>query len=325
MERYPSAPPPRHPHSHEPQPPSQQEQRDALLREPDPVAEVTGENVTIIMRIGFIVAGGVLAAIACSLPAAFRFGEDQPGSIGGVLARWLVLSALATPAAVASVAILRRARVGLLLLAGAKAPRLAIGLLWWAVIEMGLLSVFAAVLRKTTHQHALAGVTFAAFAVASGAIVGLFARRTTSILARGGASLARVGLIIAASAAFLAILLVGIRTSRAEGMHTAAALVDTLAFAVTTAIGSSKLTTRVRPLAIAGVPAAVLLIMIGLTTLRFDPEMRKTLGETAPMHSLVLDVFGRDPEGAKTQGAGPAGSGSATPAPAAPKASRPAH
>jgi hypothetical protein len=257
-----------------------------LAHEPEPDTD----GSSIVMRFGFIVAGGVVAALASSLPASLRMGGE--GSASRALEQWLVLSAVSTPLAVASVAVLRRARVGLRLLAGERASTFAVGVLWWSVIELGLLSLFGALLRKTTHHHALAGVTFSAFAVVTGVVVALFARRTTAMLIRGGAGLLKIGLVIAAACAFLAIMLVGIRTARAEGIPTAGALVDGLAFAVTTTIASSRLFGRWRPMAIAGVPVAVLLVMVGLTTLRFDPKLQQSLGETAPVHAFVISLFG---------------------------------
>lgn len=241
------------------------------------------------MRIGHVVAAGVLAAVTASFPASLRMGEE--GSLGRALEQWLVLSALATPLGILAVAALRRARAGMTLLMGNGAILLYVGVLWWAVIEMGLLGIVGAVLRKTTHHHALAGVTFAVFALASGVIVGLLARRAAMIIARGGHAVLKTGLYIAGAAAFLIVMLVGIKTSRAEGLHTAAGLVDSLALAVTSAIASSRLLARVRPLAIAGVPVAVLVLMVGLTTLRFDPKLKDSLLETAPIHSLVISLF----------------------------------
>jgi hypothetical protein len=257
-----------------------------LAQEPEPESD----GASIVMRLGFIVAGGVLSAIASSLPPALRMGDD--GSASRALEQWIVLSAVSTPLAVAAVAGLRRARIGLRLLLGEQASLLALGVLWWSVLELALLSMFGALLRKTTHHHALAGVSFAAFAVVTGVVVGLFARRTTMMLARGGASLQKIALVIAGGCAFVGIMVVGIRTSRAEGLHTAAGLVDVLAFAVTTTIASSRLFGRWRPVAIAGVPVATLVLMVGLTTLRFDPALRQSLMDTAPIHSLVIGLFG---------------------------------
>ena len=259
---------------------------DSLAREPEPESDGSSS----VMRLGFIVAGGVLAAVVSSLPAALRMGDASSAS--RALEQWLVLSALSTPLAVAAVAVVRRARVGVQLLAGERASLFAMGVLWWCVIELGLLSTFGALLSKTTHHKALAGVTFSIFAVVTGVVVALFARRVTAVLARVGASLQKLGIGIAAGCAFIGILLVGVRTSRADGMQTASALVDALAFAVTTTIGSSRLLGRWRPMAIAGVPVAVLVIMVGLTVLRFEPTLRQTLPETAPMHSFVLGLLG---------------------------------
>jgi hypothetical protein len=257
-----------------------------LAREPEP----DSDGSSIVMRLGFIVAGGVLSAIAASLPAVLRMGSA--GSASRVLEQWMVLSAALTPLAVAGVAILRRARVGLRLLAGERASLFAMGVLWWSVIELGLLSTFGALLRKTTHHHALAGVTFAVFAVVTGIVVALFARRTTMVLARGGSSLQRMALVIAGACIFVGIILVGVRTSRAEGLHTAALLVDALALAVSSTIASSRVIGRWRPMAIAGVPVAVLMIMVGFTSLRFDPKLAQLLVEKAPMHSFVIGLFG---------------------------------
>lgn len=256
-----------------------------LDSEPEP----ENDGSSVVMRVGYIVAGGVVAAVASSLPAALRMG----GGAARALEQWIALSALATPIGVGAVAVLKRARVGLRLLVGERAALFAMAVLWWCVIELGLLSVFGALLRKTTHHHALAGVTFAVFAVVTGIFVGLLARRATANLARGEGSLHRVGLAIAAGAAFLVLLLVGVRTSKAEDLHTAAALVDALALMVTATIASSRLFGRYRPMAIAGVPVAVLVLMLGLTTLRFDPKMRESLAEAAPIHGLVLSLARR--------------------------------
>jgi FtsH-binding integral membrane protein len=257
-----------------------------LDTEPEP----ENDGSSVVMRVGYVFAGGVVAAVASSLPAALRMGG---GGAARALEHWIALSALATPIGVGAVAVLKRARVGLRLLVGEHAALFAMGVLWWCVIELGLLSVFGAVLRKTTHHHALAGVTFAVFAAVTGIIVGLLARRATANLARGEGSVHRVGLAIAAGAAFLVLLLVGVRTSKAENIHTAAALVDALALMVTATIASSRLFGRYRPMAIAGVPVAVLVLMVGLTTLRFDPKMRESIPEAAPIHGLVLSLASR--------------------------------
>ena len=247
------------------------------------------ESESFVLRVGFVVAGAVLSTVVSSVPAALRMGEE--GSAARALQQWIVLSALGLPACVVAVSVLRRARAGLRLLVGERTTPLAIGVLWWSVVELGLLAVFGALLRKTTHHHALAGVTFAIFALVTGVLVGVFAHRAASMIARGGTSVQKVGLVVAGGAGFLVLLLIGVRTSRADGLHTAALLVDALAVAVTATVASSRLLLRFRALAIAGVPAAVLVLMVGLTTLRFDPRLGESLVESAPVHAAIIELI----------------------------------
>jgi hypothetical protein len=251
--------------------------------------EASADGEALVMRVGRTFGKGVVAAVTSTLPAALRMGDGA--SIGGALAGWIVLCALATPLAIVAVFVIKRARVGLQMIAGDRASLFVLGVVWWSVTELGLLSLFGALLRKTTHQHALAGVTFAAFAAVTGALVGLFAKRTMSLLARSGAGVQKTALVVAGGAAFVILMLVGLRTSRAEGIHTAAALVDVLSLTVATAIASSRMFDRYRPLAIGGVPAAILLVMVGLTTLRFDPKVGEALPETAPLEAAMIDLL----------------------------------
>jgi hypothetical protein len=269
-------------------------ERERLVPAPAPSPGAGGAGgadaqASLVMRAGLTAGKGVVAALVSSVPAAFRLGEEF--SAGRGLEEWLVLAALATPLAMIAIYVVKRARVGLHLLFGERAPLLVIGLLWWCVVELGLLAVFGAVLRKTTHQHALAGVTFAFFAVATGGLIAVFAKRATARVAREGTSAQKLALLVAGAAAFLLVMLVGIRTSRTEGLHTAAALVDVMSLSVTSAIASSKLFDRHRALAIGGAPAAILLLMVGLTTLRFDPKLRESLPETAPFHAAIIDLL----------------------------------
>ena len=253
----------------------------ALLHEPDPDAEGS-----LVIRIGSIVGGGVLVALASGFPAALRVTGDAAAVRGIEL--WLVLTGIATPLGVLAVAVVRRARVGIRLLLADRGWVLAMGILWWGVIELGLLAVFAALLRKTTHHHGLAGVTFSAFAVGSGIVTALFAFNATRAAATHAS---RIGLFVAAGAAFLALAIVGVRTSRADDMHTASLLLDAFAFAGATVLASSRSFIRFRGAALGGLPVAVLAIVVGLTLLRLVPEIQTTLLQTAPMHALVLEVF----------------------------------
>ena len=41
-----------------------------------------------------------------------------------------------------------------------------------------------------------------------------------------------------------------------------------------------------------GLPVAILVLVIGLTLLRFDPKLHPILSVGAPLHALILDLFG---------------------------------
>lgn len=254
----------------------------------EPVDGSDGSS-TLVMRLGTVVGGGVLAATASSLPAVLRIGDG--GSVLRALEQWLALAALLTPLAVLVVGVLRRGRVGLRILVGDRAPLFAAAALWWAVLELGVLSVFGSVLRAKTHHHGLAGVTFAILALVTGVVVALLASRGVRMLLRMPPGGHRVALIVAASAAFLVVALVGIRTSRAAGLHTAAALVDSLALVVSAAIASTRAMSRWRPLAVAGVPAAVALLLLGFVCMRAEPDLKELFTDGAPVQAWVLGLF----------------------------------
>lgn len=244
-----------------------------------------------VTRFGTVVGGGVVVAIASSLPAELRIGDG--GSVFRALEQWLALAALLTPLAIASIAVFRRAREGLKIVAGERASLIAAGLLWWAVLELGILSAFGAVLRAKTHHHGLAGVTFAIFALISGLVIGLLAVRGVRMLLRMPDHGHRVALGVAAGATFLAILLVGVRTARAEGIHTAGVMVDVLALIVCASIASTRVVSRQRMLAVIGVPVAVAILLLGIATALAEPNLKELLTETAPLHAWLLGLIGR--------------------------------
>ena len=245
---------------------------------------------TFVTRLGTVVGGGVLAAVASSLPAELRIGDG--GSILRAIEQWLALAALLTPLAIVVVAVFRRGRIGLRILAGERGTLYAAAALWWAVLELGVLSVFGAVLRAKTHHHGLAGVTFAILALLSGVVVALLAVRGVRMLARMTENGHRVALGIVSGTTFLVIVLVGIRTARAEGLHTAAALVDVLALLVSAAIASTRAMARWRPLAVGGVPVAAAILLLGYATVRAEPDLSGLLAEGAPVQAWLLSMLG---------------------------------
>ena len=241
-------------------------------------------------RLGTVVGGGVLAAIASSLPAELRIGDG--GSVLRAFEQWLALAALLTPLSILVVAVFRRGRTGLRMLAGERAPLFAAAALWWAVLELGVLSVFGTVLRAKTHHHGLAGVTFAMLALLSGIVVALFAVRGVRMLSGMPTRGHRTALAIVAITTFIVILLVGMRTARAEGLHTAAALVDMIALLVSAAIASARAMARWRPLAVGGVPIAAAILLLGYATVRAEPDLSGLLVEGAPLQAWLLSLLG---------------------------------
>lgn len=245
----------------------------------------------LLARIGTVVGGGVCAAVAASVPAEMRMGDG--GSTSRALDQWLALAALALPIGILAVGVLRRARVGLRILAGGHATVLAACAVWWAVVEVGVLSALGALLRAKTHHHGLAGVTFAILGLASAFLVTLLAARAGRALARTEETTRRVALYVGAGAAFALLLLVGLRTARADGTHTASSLVDGLAIVVASAIASARPVARARGLAVAGVPVAAAVLGLGLATLRGQPSLGEAIAQLAPVHGWILGLFSR--------------------------------
>lgn len=240
-------------------------------------------------RLGTVVGGGVLAAAASSLPAELRIGDG--GSIVRAVEQWLALAALLTPLAIIMVGVMRRARAGIRILAGNRAPLFVAAALWWAVLELSVLSVLGAVLRANTHHHGLAGVTFAVLALISGIGIALLTVKGVRLLLRMPSGGHRIALIVASAAAFLVVALVGIRTSRAVGLHTAAAMVDSLALIVSSAIASSRAMARWRPLAVGGAPVAAAILLLGFACVRAEPDLAALLVEGAPVQAWLLGLL----------------------------------
>jgi hypothetical protein len=259
------------------------------LIDQDP-AEPDEDTASVVTRVGTVVGAGVIAALVASLPAMIRLGGA--GSFGASLQQWAVLGALITPLGILGVGVLRRARVGMRMLAGPHLTVVWAALVWWCVLELGLLSVFGAVLRAKTHHHGLAGVTFAFFAVASGLVVALLAVRGARFLARFGVTAQRIALGLALAAAAAAVVLIGVRTSRSPDLPTARVLVDVLVLTGLSALGSARSIARLRLLALIGVPLAAIVLVLGLSTVRSRPPLAEAIGARAPLHALLLSTVG---------------------------------
>jgi hypothetical protein len=259
---------------------------------PTPSSEASGSRG---LRLGAIFASAVLAAMLASVPAALRILRQSAAHsmpISALPWHLLALVALATPGCVVSMWVLTQARRGLRLIAGDQSVLAMAGLAWWLVVELGILSLAAAVLRKVTHHHALAGVAFAVFALGSGAFFGLLAWRTTARVGRAGRGFSMAAFGLATASLALGVMISGLRLSRTESATPlTVTLLDAVALAISVLFASPKWIGRLRFLAIVGLPTAALVILVGLTALRFDPELERAVSHAAPLHGLVADLF----------------------------------
>ena len=256
------------------------------MLEPEPDDDGQASAVT---RLGTAAFGGAVAALFASLPAALRLSDASAGRA----VAWIALSGLATPFAVVAVGLLRRSRVGAKLLARERTELWAAAFLTWATLELLLASAFATVLRKHTHHHGLAGVTFAVFALLSGALGALLVARAADRVSSLGARAQRGALVASAIGAFVVVVAAAVGAAGGEGLHTASGVVDFFAFAVACTIASSRALARRKSLAMGGVPIAALVVAVGLVSLRAHPSLGAALEGDAPIHALLLSSFGR--------------------------------
>jgi hypothetical protein len=241
-------------------------------------------SASLVVRFGTMLGLAAAAALACSVPAAVRVGPVAGGA--GLLHAWLGLAAAALGPMVVAVAVLRGAREGLRAFGGPGAGLRAFGAGLWLASMLVVLSVFGSVLRATTHQHALAGVTFAfgALAVAVGA--GLVCARLVAILSARSPGARRALVALLGAVALLALAWVGLRFVRAvshEAAPSAAAatVVDVLAFVLAALLASRRPLLARRVLAYVGPPVVVVVAALGIGALRGD-ALRDAVIDRAP-------------------------------------------
>jgi hypothetical protein len=242
------------------------------------------------VRFGTAVGVATLASLFGAVPATMRVATVAADV--GALRVWLALSAASLLPMVVTVVVLRGAREGLRAFAGPGAGLRAVGVgLWLASLFVGL-TLFGRVLRANTHQHALAGVTFAFGALLFACGAGVVCARLV-VLAGGAPAFARRGLLlILAAAALLALAFVGVRFVRAASHDSASygaagTVVDILAFALAAFFASHRALVARRILALVGPPLAVAVLALGVTILR-DPPMHDAIDESAPAFAPVV-------------------------------------
>lgn len=266
-------------------------------RSPDPdnpdLREPAGGSL--LMRAGTAIGAAVGAAAIAVVPAVLRVGRGATSGPSAAQA-WPSLAAIALIAMVIAIPLLRQARVGLRAFAGPSASSRMLGFALWLFLLFAMLVPFGAVLRATTHQHALAGVTYALLATGLAVGLAIVCARFSSIVAARSDRTRRIVIVVMSVALLGCALLLGLRLSRA--LTGAAAIpaaasamcVDTLALAIAALFASRGTFEGKRILAILGPPAAAILLFVGLSTLRSSSVLTGALAEHAPAYSAIATL-----------------------------------
>jgi hypothetical protein len=249
------------------------------------------ETGSLVLRFGTAVGLAAAAAMAGALPAALRvgagLGQDGTGRV------WTALAAASLVPMVVAVVVLRGAREGLRAFGGPDAELRAYGVALWAASLLVALTLLGAVLRATTHQHALAGATFAFGAVGVAVGLALVCVRVVAIL-RGVSAGARRGLaLVLAMGAFGAIGAIGMGFLHAASQEPASApakgmVVDLLAFSLAAVFAARRSLASRRAVAVVGPPVAVAIMALGISALR-DAPLRAAIDDRAPAFASVVD------------------------------------
>jgi hypothetical protein len=259
-----------------------------------PPPRAAADTGSFVVRLGTAVGLAAFASLAGAVPATLRVtsvAADGPGTVRV----WLALAAAALVPMVAAVVVLRGAREGLRAFAGPGAGLRVVGVgLWLSSLLVGF-TLVGGILRAHTHQHALAGVTFA-FAALVFAIASAVVCARVVALARSAPEFARRGLVlILGAAAVLALGYVGLRfvgasSHDAASYGAAGTVVDVLAFGLAAFFASRPSLIARRAFAVVGPPIAVVVVALGVTTLRAAP-MLDAVGESAPVFAPVVEFL----------------------------------
>lgn len=249
---------------------------------------------TAILQFGTAVGLGAAGSVACALPATMRVA-DVVATTEGLPRVWVALAADALGPMVATVLVLRAAREGArAFTAGTDGELRGYGVGLWLASLLVMLSIFASVLRATTHHHALAGVTYAFGALALSIGWGLVCARLVVILREmsersrrlvGGTLAVTTG----AALTWVAVRFLRAASEDASSAAAAATVVDVLAFAIAAGFAARPSFAVHRAPALVGPPVALAILALGLSTLH-DAPLRAAIGEHAPAFSPVADL-----------------------------------
>ncbi len=249
------------------------------------------ETGSLVLRFGTAVGLAAVAAMAASFPAALRvgagLGDDGTGRV------WTVLASASLVPMVSAVVVLRGAREGLRAFGGPGAELRAYGVALWTASLLVTLTVLGSILRATTHQHALAGVTFAFGALAAAIGLALGCARIVAILRSATAQVRGVLALALAMGAFAALGAIGMRflhaASHEPGSAPAAGMVvDVLAFSLAAVFATRRSLASRRAVAVVGPPIAVAIAALGFSSLG-DAPLRAAIDDRAPAFAAVVD------------------------------------
>jgi hypothetical protein len=239
-------------------------------------------NVSRVLRFGSLVGVALIAAFVASAPAALRLAGSAEAN-----GAWPALAAI------------EKLPLMLAITGWRRTPEHSLAAAVWLMSSVLLLSLVGAVLRATTHNRPLAGVTFAIAATLAGlALVPASARLVEIALAwlqSGAKTRLLFALILAGTAVALVVLrLVHALPAEAELSASASAtVVDLLAFALAAIIASRPEIASRRALAVIGPPAAVALFALGAHRVIASSVLATLIVDRGPLFSAAVDLITR--------------------------------
>jgi hypothetical protein len=192
---------------------------------------------------------------------------------------WISLAAVEMAPIMIAITIFRRTRGGFRSFAGARAPEVSLVAAVWLLACVLVLSLLGAVLRATTHNHQLAGATYAIVATTiCVTLIPACARLVEIALAwlqHGDKTRLFFALILAGTC----VALVALRLVHALS-----------AFALAAIVASHPQLGARRSLALVGPPASVALFALGMHHIS---ALLPALADHAPIFSAAVDLIAR--------------------------------
>jgi hypothetical protein len=244
-------------------------------------------HVSLVVRAGTAIGAGAAASLAASVPAALRM-VGAPEARLGFSGTWIALAAATLVPCVLAVLLCRAARRGLASFGGEGAATRALAFFVWLFASVDALIVFGALLRATTHHHALAGATFAAFGLLVVVALATLARRALTVAMTWSEATAHGILGLAAFGLGVLPLLIAVKA----GPSASGLVVDALAYAIAAGFFSRPPLAGDRLLGIVGPPLSVVVLAIGLSSLRHAP-LDAVVRVKAPLIQVPVEGAGK--------------------------------